>query len=111
MAEPSLSTKEEVEIDPEAPLLGKRKLSLSSEPGLEIPKGGSSPKTPKPLKKVKKEEAPKQMSVEKELAKTPVKPKLKSSADPKTKKAVKSAKKAPRTPKQTFRKRELLQSV
>lgn len=101
MAESSPSAKEGVEMDSKGHH-GKRKPSLFSEAsvtGLEMPKDESSPKTPKLVKQAK------------ELAETLLKPKPKFSVNPKRKKAVLSAKRAPRTSKQTVGKRELLQSV
>ncbi|KAL8215415.1 UNVERIFIED_CONTAM: hypothetical protein K2H54_001366 [Gekko kuhli] len=115
VTEPRTSAKKGMEMDPEGHLHGKRKPSFSSVAsiiGMEIPKGVSSPKTPKQLKQSKKAKAPKQLGMGKELLETPLKPKPKSSVNPRRKKGIMSAKKAPgRTPEQTVGKSELLLSV
>nr|XP_056722374.1 ribosomal L1 domain-containing protein 1 [Euleptes europaea] len=114
VAEAGPSAKEEVETEPKGRLLGKRKPSLSSKAsvtGLETPSVGASLQTPKRIKQGKKAKAPKPEVLEKELAETPPKLKRKSLVKHKREKAVTSAKKTPRTPKQPIGKRELLRSV
>ncbi|XP_054849550.1 ribosomal L1 domain-containing protein 1 [Eublepharis macularius] len=114
VAETRPSPKKGVEVDPKGLLPGKRKSSLSLEAPiteLEIPKDGSSLKTPKLLKRGKIAKPPKQEVTAKELAKTSPKPETKSAVNPRRKKAVMSAKKALRTPKQAVRKTVLLKSV
>ncbi|XP_060116491.1 ribosomal L1 domain-containing protein 1 [Heteronotia binoei] len=111
VAEPNPSAKEGGGTDPKGHLHGKRKPSSSSEASVTGLEGGSSPKTPKLLKEDKEAETPKQAAMEEELAETPLKPKPESPVNLQRKKAIMSAKKAPRTPKQTMGKRELLQSV
>ncbi|XP_077172716.1 ribosomal L1 domain-containing protein 1 [Paroedura picta] len=109
VAEPSPPASKGVETNAKVHIPGKRKLNSEAPlAGLEVPKGESSPKTPKLLKQ-DKTKAPKQVGVEKELAKTPQKPNTRSSVNPQRKKAVMSTKKAPRTPKQTLGERALLQ--
>ncbi|EMP37345.1 Ribosomal L1 domain-containing protein 1, partial [Chelonia mydas] len=98
---------------PKTPL-GKRKTSLAPETPktkLKLAENETDLPTPAQQKQPKKPRIPKEVVKDKELKKTPKKPAAKSFVTPHGGKLVKSAKKAPKTPKQIPKKMKVPQSA